>query len=242
MEAYTRYSRRFFEAIGPGAQRSAAASIPFVLSLVRPDSVLDVGCADGTWLAVFRALGVGRVVGVDYAYADDKMSISAECFRSADLEVPGSLAEVGRFDLTICLETAEHLEERRADSLVREIVESAPVIWFSAAVPGQLGIGHVNEQWPDYWIAKFGRHGFRMVDCLRWRFWDDERIEPWYAQNSFLFVASSRFSSLRGAADASARFPLRVVHPRVRPAARALLAGAREARSHDAPPAADAGR
>lgn len=65
----------------------------------------------------------------------------------------------------------------------------APVVLFSAAAPGQGGLGHVNEQWPAYWVERFERHGYRCSGALRWRFWCDDRVESWYRQNLLFATA-----------------------------------------------------
>lgn len=56
-------------------------------------------------------------------------------------------------------------------------------IIFSAAIPGQGGTGHFNEQWPDYWAELFGENGFAVDSSFRFGIWDDDRIENWYRQN-----------------------------------------------------------
>lgn len=118
-----------------------------------------------------------------------------------------------KFDLAVCLEVGEHLDSRFAALLVRDLTNAADVVLFSAAIPGQGGTHHVNEQWPDYWIERFGRHSFRAVDCVRAAFWDDDDVEYCYAQTSFLFVRNGHRLSARFDA-AAAPMPLRVVHPK----------------------------
>jgi hypothetical protein len=54
------------------------------------------------------------------------------------------------------LECAEHLPAHRAAPLVEWLTKSAPIVVFSAAIPGQGGKGHINEQPPDYWNDLFG--------------------------------------------------------------------------------------
>ena len=77
---------------------SAHRIVPLIIGLVRPTSVIDVGCGTGTWLGAFT--------------------------------------------------------DRYADNYINSLTRLAPVILFSAAIPFQGGSGHVNEQWPEYWVAK----------------------------------------------------------------------------------------
>ena len=62
------------------------------------------------------------------------------------------------------------------------------VILFSAAIPGQGGTHHVNEQWPSYWIEKFAARGYVPVDCIRPFIWADSSIRTDYRQNLIMCV------------------------------------------------------
>jgi hypothetical protein len=95
--------------------------------------------------------------------------------------------ESERFDLAMSLEVAEHLHEKAADNLVRQLTRLSDRILFSAAIPGQGGLHHLNERPPAHWAEKFQDCGFTQLDILRPHFWDDERIAWWYRQNFFLY-------------------------------------------------------
>ena len=152
-----------------------------------PSSVLDVGCGLGNWLEVSKTLGVNEVIGLDGAYINrELLKIKPEEFVEWDLHKSISLGR--RFDLSICLEVAEHLPESTAETLVQSLTKHSDVILFSAAIPGQGGQYHVNEQWPAYWQKLFGNAGYVFIDCFRNKIWMNENIEWWYRQNIFLVV------------------------------------------------------
>lgn len=200
------------------ARQSAEAILPHVLELVSPASIVDIGCGLGTWLAVAREHGIDRVLGVDGDYVDRQtLEIPRECFVSWDLRRPLRLGQT--FDLALSLEVAEHLPPENARMLVRGLVDLSPVVFFSAAVPFQGGTGHVNEQWPDYWASLFSEHDYVAVDCVRRRFWSDERVRYFYAQNALLYVAGARLADypelLREAEGDGSGAPLPLVHPRL---------------------------
>lgn len=199
------------------AQRSAEAIVPAIIDLVQPRSVVDVGCGTGTWLAAFRRHGVADVFGVDGDWVPrDRLEIPREQFASHDLSQPLDLGR--RFDLAVSLEVAEHLPAVSADALVALLTRHAPVVLFSAAIPGQGGTGHVNEQWPGYWLDRFAHRGYLTVDCLRPRFWNDDRVEGCYAQNMRLLVSEGALAqneALRREREVAAAFPVDAVHPRV---------------------------
>lgn len=191
--------------------------LPLVFDLVRPMSVVDVGCGTGAWLAVASRLGATEVLGIDATWVpQNALLIPADCFIEHDLDAPVHLGR--RFDLAICMEVAEHLEPARSDSLIADLCDLADVVLFSAAIPGQTGLGDRNEQWPLYWLARFLRQRYELVDCLRPRLWSDDRIEWWYVQNSFLYVSAERLMNdqrLQAGASEAGRMPLCVVHPRL---------------------------
>jgi hypothetical protein len=211
------YDRPFYEGIGGGSEASAERVLPVVVELLGPSSAVDLGCGDGSWLAVLRRLGVDDLVGVDGPWAQPGLKIPLRSFVPSDLAA--ELVDLGRrFDLALCLEVAEHLPATEAQPLVEHLTNLAPAVLFSAAFPGQGGTGHVNEQWPEYWADLFDKHGYAIVDVLRARFWEDPAVEPWYAQNILLFVSQplcARNLRLAAAAAAGPELPLRVVHPRM---------------------------
>jgi len=121
---------------------------------VRPRSVIDLGCGPGTYLRPFTGCWV---LGVD-AEPTAGGQLPEGCFRQLDLRRP--LPKLGRYDLALCIEVGEHLQPEFAGQLVANVAAVAPVVFWSAAHPGQGGEHHHNEQPPEYWEALFARHGY----------------------------------------------------------------------------------
>jgi len=160
--------------------------LPVIFADHTPGSLLDVGCGVGTWLKVARELGVDDVAGLDGVdIPAGDLLVPAAAFRVVDLNDAWSLSR--RFDVALCLEVAEHLEEAAATPLVESLTRHADVVVFSAACPGQPGQHHVNCQWPVYWQERFNACGFVCSDAIRWRLWNEAAVDVWYRQN--LFVA-----------------------------------------------------
>jgi SAM-dependent methyltransferase len=210
------YRREWFAAREPAARRSAETILPFVLQVVQPRSVVDVGCGLGSWLAVAHDLGVERILGIDGPYVDrEALEIPSDRFFAHDLSSHLSIDE--SFDLALSLEVAEHLPSTNASQFVAGLVQLAPAVLFSAAVPFQGGTGHQNEQWPAYWARLFRQHDYVALDFIRQRFWSDEGTRYFYAQNTVLYVVGTN------AADYRRRFleldtrgkdlPLSLIHP-----------------------------
>jgi SAM-dependent methyltransferase len=161
--------------------------------LLNFSSAIDLGCGNGFLLA--RLLQLGKTVrGVDGSQA--ALEALPEALRplvtQQDLTLP---FELGRFELVICSEVAEHLDARFADALVDNICAHASRwVYFTAAVPGQGGHQHVNEQPHTYWVEKFQARGFELdsqhTEILRNRFSEVIHTIWWFTQNSLVFRRS----------------------------------------------------
>lgn len=182
------YSAAYFDEMEAEVARSAEVVVPLLLELVQPASAIDIGCGRGTWLSVLRRHGVARIRGVDGAHVlRESLQIAPEEFLAADISQP--LQVGGDYDLALCLEVLEHLPAAAGEAVVKQLVELAPAVLFSAAVPGQGGVEHVNEQWPEYWESLFDRHGFVRLDPFRRVVCYDMRVKWWYRQNLFLYAS-----------------------------------------------------
>jgi len=209
------YTPKYSRNLGRVSRRTASVVVPLVIDLVRPGSVIDVGCGTGSWLAEFRKAGITDVLGLDGNWIRrDQLEIPVGQFQPTDLmqrfRVPRA------FDLACCLEVAEHLPPDRARTFVGNISTLAPHVLFSAAIPFQGGTHHVNEQWPDYWQALFSDHGYHAIDCFRSRLWENPAVQPYVAQNLWLYVAPMALvqnERLQAEQRAIPRFPTRVIHP-----------------------------
>jgi SAM-dependent methyltransferase len=210
------YTDAFYESLLDGTRRSAREIVPFVVQVIRPQSVIDVGCGLGTWLAVFREHGVDDVWGIDGQWVNrKKLEIPDHTFLPMDMTRPFQLDR--RFDLVVSLEVAEHLPPECASDFVESISRLGDVVLFSAAIPYQGGYYHVNEQWPEYWAKLFRSHGFAAVDFIRNVIWQNDNVYWWYAQNMLIYLKNERaadYALLDQRACSGMDGPLPLVHPK----------------------------
>jgi SAM-dependent methyltransferase len=180
------YGANFYTGFEQGAASSAEVVVPLLLDDFPARSMLDVGCGTGLWLEAFARNGVADLLGIDGDHvAPEMLRIPRSQFRAADLRRP---PEIGRrFDLACCLEVAEHLPADCAHGLVRLLTRAAPVVVFSAAVPNQGGVDHVNERPQSYWAGLFAAEGYVAIDPIRPVVRADPRVQWWYRQNLLVY-------------------------------------------------------
>lgn len=206
------YTVEFYKRQSHASAQAARLILPLVLPLIKPHAVVDVGGGTGGWANACRDMGVKSIMVLDGPYVPEEFRlVPPECFHEVDLLQP--LPAHLRGDLAICLEVAEHLPASRADGFVSDLTRLADAVLFSAAIPGQGGANHLNEQWPDYWVRRFQANGHDCFDMLRMQIWKEPRIPFWYRQNAILFVrvGSPAYQSVQQVASPTDANPL--VHP-----------------------------
>jgi SAM-dependent methyltransferase len=120
---------------------------------------LDIGAGSGAFAARLQEHS-HRAVALEHSPSARRMAhrqgVDSRPFDLL-LEPPAEID--GEFDLSYCFEVAEHLPPPLGDRLVRFLAETAPLVVFTAAPPGQGGVGHINEQPKSYWIERFEAAG-----------------------------------------------------------------------------------
>jgi hypothetical protein len=187
MNSFYQFQSEFFDYMDPGARRSAAFIVSLLAKKLNPKSVLDVGCGRGVWPSEWKRAGVGGCIGVDGDYVDRAaLAMPSECFIAWDLSRPLSLDR--RFDIVQSLEVAQCIEGTHVEVFIDNLCRHGELIIFSAAVPGQGGERHVNEQPLEYWREKFSSRGYITFDWIRPIISGIPQIEPWYRYNCLLFA------------------------------------------------------
>ena len=151
---------------------------------------LDVGCGQGLLISVLLTAHGKDCRGVEGSPAAVEFADIAVRSRISVTTVE-ALTVGPQYDLVSCIEVLEHVPEAEADAAVRFLTQSARKwLYFSAAIPGQGGTGHINCQPSIYWILAMRRHGFELAldECEALR----DRIvgmEPcvWLPQNALIF-------------------------------------------------------
>jgi len=116
-------------------------------------NLTDLGAGTGMYVEAARSYG-WAAQGYDVADPQPR----------PDLVITRSLLEVTDPARTVlCIEVAEHLPDTEATAVIetvwRNTLPGGTVIW-SAARPGQGGVGHINCQPPEYWRERAVQQGF----------------------------------------------------------------------------------
>ena len=122
------------------------------------ESSLDLGAGDGWYSYILSTTGTDA-----YAVELHKWNLpylptkNVNCI-TYDLRKPLDLGR--KFDLVLCIEVAEHLPESVADILCDTVARHCgKLLVFTAALPGQGGKFHINEQPRQYWKERLAKRG-----------------------------------------------------------------------------------
>lgn len=182
------YSDNFYKYREEWTRPSAHEVLSFFFQYYKPQSICDVGCGNGVWLSeAKKLLNKIKLRGYDGDYVNKEyLLIDNKEFYSADLSK--TIPDIKKYELVMSLEVAEHLPSKRAESFVDDLVCLGDVILFSAAVPHQIGKGHINEQPLSYWVSKFEKRGYIFLDIIRPNIWNNKNVRAHYKQNIVVFV------------------------------------------------------
>lgn len=184
------YNHDFYESRDRDTKYAADRILDILIEYIKICSVVDIGGGVGTWLKVAGAkfnCPEKDLLLIEGDYVEeDLLQVKETQYKPWDLEK--SIQVDRKFDLAISLEVAEHLQEKRAETFCEDLTLLSDVVLFSAAIPGQGGVGHINEQPLHYWVDLFAKQDYSVFDIIRPEIQFDRNIKHWYRQNTVVFV------------------------------------------------------
>lgn len=181
------YAETFFTDLNFQSDKSARILAKFILKEFSPKTLIDFGCGNGELcFELQQKLGRDNVTGIDTQNALDFGKNNKDInFIAFDLTSKFEIQE--KLDIAVCLEVAEHLDSKYAKMMIGNLVNASNLVIFSAAIPGQGGHQHLNEQEPMYWAKLFWENGFVLKQDPRRKLRKKFRLAPWYKQNILIF-------------------------------------------------------
>jgi SAM-dependent methyltransferase len=156
--AFRRRHYRARENYRPNYEQLAAG----LVATIDFDSHLDVGCGQGLLLEPLLTRHGKDVHGFELSPAAREFLPATLRDRVETRSAVGAQPDRD-YDLVSCVEVIEHIPEAESIEVVRFLAASARKwIYFSAAIPGQPGVGHINCQPTLYWLLRFDEVGWRL--------------------------------------------------------------------------------
>jgi 2-polyprenyl-3-methyl-5-hydroxy-6-metoxy-1,4-benzoquinol methylase len=183
-----KYSESFFGSTIKYELKSSLDVAKIIISYFNPSSIIDIGCGSGIYLKAFNDLGIKDLLGYDGSENAIKTSLLPGKIKIYDLRKPLKLDQ--KFDLCICIEVAEHIENKYSEQLIETLTNLSDTIFFTAAPPGQGGTDHINEQPNSFWIDIFEKKGFRFINFLTNKIrkeMKENKVIFWIANNLMIF-------------------------------------------------------
>jgi len=179
------------------AEMAYADLASIIHSLFRPDSVCDFGCGNAFIIHHLKQQGV-TVKGVDCS-SEALPHIPPAVRNDVTIGSVTQTLSLGRFDLVLSTEVAEHIPRNKSATFVMNLATHAlRGVIFTAAAPGQWGDGHINCQPKSYWQELFYRHGWSPNESLTAQFVESIRCNPridtflpWIRRNLIVFTPCS---------------------------------------------------
>jgi hypothetical protein len=130
-----------------------------IVQVFNPKSVIDIGCAVGEVVKELRKRNIDAKGLEGSLSVKPFLLVPERDVLFHDLRKPLPQMDQ-KFDLAICFEVAEHIEEEHSDAFLDNLSSLSDVVLMSAAPPGQGGHHHVNCQESAYWEAKMSSRGY----------------------------------------------------------------------------------
>jgi glycosyltransferase involved in cell wall biosynthesis/SAM-dependent methyltransferase len=120
----------------------------WIADTLAPEKVLDIGCGPGTYVDCFQELNV-NATGYD---SDARVDGNPHLICKSLFELQETA------DVVLCMEVAEHIDGCNNQQIVEVManaLQTDGILIWTAAQPGQGGVGHINCQTKDYWADLF---------------------------------------------------------------------------------------
>lgn len=192
------YGQDYFDMVEHTSGASATIMSRTIVNLLRPRTVIDVGCGPGNLISHLQSQGV-TVLGLDYSkHAIEMGRAKSLQIIPFDATLPGQLDQhFGRFDLAMCIEVAQQLPPKVAYRLVGFLCNHADVVLFSAPSCAD----DRNPKCPrprSHWVRAFQSFGYRIDETISAKLkdeWKQAGTANWFSRDPLIFRSTLDESS-----------------------------------------------
>jgi len=181
------YTRDFHASIENEEYPQAVRLGEYIKDYCPCSKFIDFGCSSGIYV---REL-ISHVESIGFEFSEDAVK-NAVCDKviHCDITQPISLDKKDG-TLGLCLEVLEHINDESWLVVLTNLTKLCDKIIFSAAMPGQGGVGHINCRPKLDWIRRFHILGW-VVDVDHTRHMRGYMMNGyhmgWFANNAIVFV------------------------------------------------------
>lgn len=184
------YTREFHKSIENDEYPQAVRLSEYISNCLTPGAFLDFGCSTGLYLReIQNRLPNIPAVGFEFSQEAVDAALCNHVYKT-DLTENVVIQEVPN-TLGLCLEVLEHIEDKYWKQVLQNMTNACDRIIFSAAVPGQGGVGHINCRPKIDWIKRFHELGW-VVDLDATRhllsYMTNGYHMGWFANNAMVLI------------------------------------------------------
>ena len=185
------YDSEFHKTIESDEIPQAERLAQYISTNINPHVFMDFGCSTGIYLReVQKHIPFSRTCGIEFS-KDAVANAVCPNVLNIDLTVPFSVEKSG-MTLGLCLEVLEHIDDSQWRPVLQNIVNKCDILIFSAAFPGQGGVGHINCRPKIDWIKRFYELGW-VVDLDKtkemYAYMDgDSGTMGWFMMNAMVLI------------------------------------------------------
>jgi len=153
------YTRDFHKSIENDEYPQAVRLSEYIASYMKPEKFFDFGCSTGLYLREIKSI-LPDIESKGFEFSPDAVE-SALCtdVTQCDLTLDLNLEKTDN-TLGLCLEVLEHIDDQHWLPVLKNMTKLCDTIIFSAAIPGQGGVGHINCRPKIDWVKRFHSLGW----------------------------------------------------------------------------------
>ena len=153
------YNLNFHKSIENEEIPQAIRIAMYIKEFIKPKNFIDFGSSSGIYVDQIQK-NISTIDAIGYEFSEDACN-NAVCKNIINCDLTQELnVEKKENTLGLCLEVLEHIDDKYWLEVLTNITNLSDIIIFSAAHPGQGGIGHINCRPKIDWIKRFHKLGW----------------------------------------------------------------------------------